>query len=289
MRLIPIILLLVTLTAAPAAAQTCTAPPAAAGRLTAKIDKAIPASGRTPFTPAVLTLSWRAANGAAVYQIEAGSESGRDDVGGTRVPATELSFTMPMADGTYYLRVRALNACGAGPASNEERVRVTGSVAPGAPNPLVILSTVHASRERLGSNAFVRVMGQVRNGWNAAPAAFVTVTASYEGSSGGGLGVTQSAYANGSGGRLRQTGAITDTVVAPGATGCFVLFTKRITLAIGLIAVSTPARYFIRVRPVWIFFLPPVVKVQYFLGTNGLTSGFFNTFFICKGQSAGPL
>lgn len=212
-------------TASLAGAQPCTAPPAAPGRLSAKIDRAIPASARAPFTPAVLTLTWRAATGTAVYQVEAGSAPGRDDVGGTRVPATELSLTMPMADGNYFVRVRGVNACGASQPSNEARVRITGSIAAGTPNPLVVLSTVHASRERLGNNAFVRVMGQVRNGWNAAAAAFVTVNARYEGAGGSGLGVAQSAYANGTGGRLRQTGAITDTVIAPGGTGCFVLFT----------------------------------------------------------------
>jgi hypothetical protein len=201
----------------------CTKPASAPAQFTAHLDKAIPARGQTAFTPAVLTLSWAMVEGAVAFHVEAGSQPGLDDVGVTLIQAPERSLTIPIANGTFYVRVRALNSCGSGTASKEARVRVTGSVAPGVPNPLVLLSTVHGTRERVGANAFVRVMGQVRNGWGAAAAAFVTVNVSYEGPSGG-LGVSQSTFANGTGGRLMKTGAVTDTVLAPGATGCFVLF-----------------------------------------------------------------
>jgi hypothetical protein len=84
---------------------------------------------------------------------------------------------------------------------------------------------MQGTRERLGKSAFVRVMGQVRNGWNAAPAALVTVTASYEGAKGG-LGVTQTAFVNGTSGRLKRSGLVTDTMLEPGGTGCFVMFAQ---------------------------------------------------------------
>ena len=207
-------------------------PPTTPQRVAAKIDKAVPANGRIPATPAALTLTWRAptssrdaSNAAAVHIVEAGSAPGLTDVGQTALHATERALTMPMPNGTYYLRVRSANACGSSSASADTRININSSADPGQPNPLVILSTVQATRERLGTNAFVRVMGLVRNGWKAAPAAFVRVAASYEGPKGA-LGVTQATFVTGVPGRLRRTGLVTDTVIEPGGSGCFVLFAQ---------------------------------------------------------------
>ena len=98
-------------------------------------------------------------------------------------------------------------------------------------------------------------MGQVRNGWNAAPAAFVTVTGSYEGARGG-LGVTQTAFVNGTSGRLKRTGLITDTVLEPGGTGCFVMFAQfNAPNVTGLGVVASPGR--VDVEP-----LPAEVEVD---------------------------
>jgi hypothetical protein len=155
--------------------------------------------------------------------IEAGSQRGLSDIGAVRTAGPESSFVMPMANGTYFVRVAAVDGCGSGKPTADARVQVSGSVPPGVPNPAVILSTVNATRERLGSTAFVRVMGQVRNGWSAAPAALVTVAAKYEGR-GGALGVSDATIAAGVSGRLRRSGLVTDTVLPPGGTGCFVLF-----------------------------------------------------------------
>jgi hypothetical protein len=215
-----------SLVAAQAAPCTAARPPE---RVRTTIDRAIPATGRTPSTPAVLTVTWRAPRDTPAeveaYVVEAGSQRGLTDVASTRTAGPELLFVTPMPDGTYFVRVRAVTRCGVGAASPDAQVRVTGSVAPGTPNPLVILPTVHATRERLGNSAYVRVMGHVRNGWLAAPAALVTITARYEGPAGG-LGVTQSTIASGVSGRLARSGLITDTVIPAGATGCFVLFAQ---------------------------------------------------------------
>ena len=65
-------------------------------------------------------LRWTAPGGAAPtgYIIEAGSEPGLSDLAKLQVASlTEFSTEAPA--GTYYVRVRAVNGRGAGPASNE--------------------------------------------------------------------------------------------------------------------------------------------------------------------------
>ena len=65
-------------------------------------------------------LRWTAPGGAAPlgYIVEAGSEPGLSDIAKLQVTSlTEFSTEAP--PGTYYVRVRALNERGAGPASNE--------------------------------------------------------------------------------------------------------------------------------------------------------------------------
>jgi hypothetical protein len=232
-----------TLHAQPAA---CTAAPQAPQRLSVKVDDAVPATATQPFTPAVFTISWKAPRVSpgtepAAYLLEAGSTTNASDVASIQVSAAELTFVTPVANGRYFVRVRAVNGCGQSAPSNEARAQVKDSAAPGAPNPFVIIDSVQATRERVGTSAFVRVMGQVRNGWGAGPAALVTVTASYE-NKGAGVGVTQKTYASGTSRRLARSGIVTDTTLEPGATGCFIMFaafqTSQIT---GLGLVATPS------------------------------------------------
>jgi hypothetical protein len=211
--------------------EMCRNPPAPPQEVRADVEDALKATANAPFSPAVLTLHWKApdvdrarpGDAPLAYAVEAGSAPGMSDI--AVVHTADLSFTTPMANGIYYLRARALNACGTGRASRESRVRIENSVAKGQPNPLVILSSANATRERLGDRAYVRVAGQVRNGWHAAPAAFVTVTGTFEGSTGE-LGVTATTYASGTSRRLKRSGVVTDTAIEPGATGCFLLFAE---------------------------------------------------------------
>lgn len=83
-----------------------------------------------------ITLTWDApASGGAPssYQLEAGSATGLSDLA---VLATGLtrSLTASAPNGTYYVRVRARNAAGTGPASNEIIVIVGGTcLVPNAP------------------------------------------------------------------------------------------------------------------------------------------------------------
>jgi predicted phage tail protein len=53
------------------------------------------------------------------YQVRAGSAPGLTDIGVLPLPATARTFTANAPPGTYYVRVVAVNAAGAGVASNE--------------------------------------------------------------------------------------------------------------------------------------------------------------------------
>ena len=72
-----------------------------------------------------VNLRWTAPTGAAPtgYLIEAGTAPGRSDLGALQVgDVTSFTAAAP-PPGTYYVRVRAVNARGAGQASNEVVVR----------------------------------------------------------------------------------------------------------------------------------------------------------------------
>jgi predicted phage tail protein len=99
----------------------CASPPGAPGTLTA-----------TPPGPSV-TLTWSAPAGgcpATEFVLRAGFASGQDLFNVPLGPNT--SFTGTAAQGTYFVRVVAVNANGEGPPSNEVTV-IISCVAPGPP------------------------------------------------------------------------------------------------------------------------------------------------------------
>src|SRR6185295_11971063 len=91
----------------------CVAAPGPPGGLAATV------SGTT------VSLSWTAAAGATGYVLEAGSSAGLSNLVVSDVGAT-VSLTATAGAGTYYVRVRARNACGTGAPSNEVTVVVGG-------------------------------------------------------------------------------------------------------------------------------------------------------------------
>ena len=211
----------------------CTAPPRPPDGVTATVIPAIRGAtpGAPPSTPAILTLMWTASpvgpaaadTAPTVYVIEAGTARGASNVAVVETEGTEVTYSTPMPNGTFYVRVKARNACGTSPSSPEAVTRVTGSAAGGKPNPVILLETVRTVRERLGGTNFIRVMGQVRNGWRASEASFIEVTATFEGPDGKAVG-TKATYVNGSSRRLKSSRIVTDTVLEPTATGCFFMF-----------------------------------------------------------------
>jgi len=70
------------------------------------------------------TISWNAVNGASSYRLEVGTAPGTSNAASVEVSGTttQQSFNA----GTYYMRVRALNACGSsGPVSGEGTFTIT--------------------------------------------------------------------------------------------------------------------------------------------------------------------
>src|SRR5439155_20641171 len=104
-------------------------------------------------------LAWTApaGNAASDYRIEAGSAPGLSDLANFATGNTATSFMATgVGAGTFFIRVRAVNAAGAGPASNEVPLVVTGAStpcvgAPGAPGGLTAL--VNGSTVTLAWNA----------------------------------------------------------------------------------------------------------------------------------------
>jgi predicted phage tail protein len=91
---------------------------------------------------------------ATAYQLEAGTASGLSDVAIIQVPATPTSFSADAPPGTYYVRVRGVNAAGVGPASNDVFLPV-GDAAPCAPPsiPTGLTATTTASGVTIQWNA----------------------------------------------------------------------------------------------------------------------------------------
>ena len=79
-----------------------------------------------------LTMTWSASKSggaATAHLVEAGTASGLANIGA--LPVSGRTFSVPsVPNGFYFLRVRGLNALGAGPASNEVLLRVGGVPSP---------------------------------------------------------------------------------------------------------------------------------------------------------------
>jgi predicted phage tail protein len=89
-----------------------------------------PSSLSASWQGTVVTLSWSASLGASSYVIEAGSAPGAADITAINVGAA-TSYAVDVPPGTYYIRVRAANAVGASPPSNE--VMLQGRGVPNTP------------------------------------------------------------------------------------------------------------------------------------------------------------
>lgn len=90
----------------------CAAPPPAPAGLTQVVI------GNT------VALGWAKQPNVTGYLLEAGSVSGKADVGVLALPASPPGFLTPAPNGTYFVRVRAQNACGTSDASSQIEVVV---------------------------------------------------------------------------------------------------------------------------------------------------------------------
>lgn len=154
----------------------CANPPAAPTSLTGQIGGSS------------VLLSWTAASGSpSSYVLEAGSSSGSSNIAVSDTGSLSTSLTASAAPGTYYVRVRAKNACGTSAASNEVIVVVPSSTG---------CVTISPTSQTVGDSAVigsVTVTGTCT--WTAvSSASFVTITS---GTSGTGSGtVSYSVAAN---------------------------------------------------------------------------------------------
>lgn len=104
------------------------------GSASSEVVVTVPAPSTPPGAPGalsastgngVVSLAWGAAAGnATTYVIEAGTAPGLANIGAFATGHLDTSFATPAPSGTYYVRVRAANAFGVGPASNEVAVVV---------------------------------------------------------------------------------------------------------------------------------------------------------------------
>jgi predicted phage tail protein len=80
-------------------------------------------------TGGTVVLSWNPASGSpSTYVVEAGSSSGASDLVSSDLGSAASTLTATgVGAGTYYVRIRARNACGTSGASNEAVVVVAGS------------------------------------------------------------------------------------------------------------------------------------------------------------------
>jgi hypothetical protein len=140
---------------------------AASGMLIGRFDARLPGTASefpsaVPGAPGGLTasvsgnavsLTWNAAPGdLASYVIEAGSASGLSDLANFVTGNLLTSFSATsVPNGTYFVRVRAANASGAGAASNEVTVVIGSCTTPAAPAGLT--SSVSGTTVSLGWSA----------------------------------------------------------------------------------------------------------------------------------------
>ena len=84
-----------------------------------------------------VSIGWTPPGGSVLgHMVDVGSASGLSNYGSLPVMAPAMGLAGPAPAGRYYLRTRAGNACGAGPASNEVILDVpSGCSVPTAPGP----------------------------------------------------------------------------------------------------------------------------------------------------------
>lgn len=75
------------------------------------------------------SFAWPVVAGATQYQVEVGTAAGASNVGVQTVTSTSAQLTA-LAPGTYYTRVRAMNACGSGATSGEATFTIASAPPP---------------------------------------------------------------------------------------------------------------------------------------------------------------
>lgn len=183
-----------------------------------------PANFSALVSGSMLNLSWTTPVGEFIgsYIVEAGSVAGAADLARVDTESTATSFSSAVANGTYFMRARTYNHCGLSEPSNEVRTVVTTGTAKTLPNPTVMPETLTVTQDYSGD---IFLMGTVRNGLGGVIGSFIKLAATFFGPAGEFVG-TDTTYVEARSRRLKRSGIITDTTLAPWETGCFVMYTN---------------------------------------------------------------
>jgi hypothetical protein len=201
-----------------AQSPSCTAPPSAPPNAAASVTSAGNAR-----TPALVTVQWLGAasgpNAATSYVVEVGDAPGVTNISQFDTGEAALTTVQPAAIGTYYIRIRSVNACGKSAPSPEPVVTVADSIAFGEAGARTISGFFGDD-----GDGYLAAVGVIRGAWGARPTPFVRIDATFQDSAGKEIG-TAFAYANGRSRRLASTRVIDDSTLGSGETGCFVMIT----------------------------------------------------------------
>jgi len=159
---------------------------------------------------------------ASTYIVEVGNARGLTNIAEIDTRSTHVSTVQSATNGTYYLRVRAANACGRSPStpSPDAVVTVAGTIPAGEPAALITAAFFDQTIE-----GYLFAAGEVRGSWGARPTGEVRIESTFLGPDGQTVG-TESTYAFGRARRVVSSRIIDDTSLAAGEAGCFVLFTE---------------------------------------------------------------
>jgi glucose/arabinose dehydrogenase len=119
----------------------------------------------------VAALAWNPASGASSYRLEAGSASGLANAADLDV-GSGATFTGTAPAGTYYTRLRAVNACGASPPSIEVPITLGCSATAVVPGELAVIKTAGAAEfswlSPLGATSYRLLAGTAPGSTNVA-------------------------------------------------------------------------------------------------------------------------
>jgi hypothetical protein len=201
------------------AQSTCTsAPPPPANAAASETSPPLSAQGA-----ALVTVQWigvPTTGPAAVtsYAVEVGTAPGLADVVIFDTGSTAVSTVQPATSGTYYVRVRSVNACGKSGPSPEPAVVVNDAAASGS-------HAVRRTASFFGDDGFgdLYAVGELRGAWGSAPTGFVEVRVAAFAADGSQID-SGYAYVLGRSRRATDKRYSDDSTLAAGETGCYAVW-----------------------------------------------------------------
>ena len=145
------------------------------------------------------------------YIIEAGSGSGQANLAVLPTGSSATQFSTAAPSGTYFIRLRAQNACGVSGVSTEQVVTVGGAPpAPGGPNCTYALAPAQVNAPATGGSIQVSVAAPGGCRWQLASDAFIVATSPTSGAGSATVGFNVLATT------VSRAGAVTIAGIDPG-------------------------------------------------------------------------